>query len=114
MGTPLRRPVWVILSPWGAAMPSGYRTLQKGADEMKRLVILLVLGTVFGLRLGAARADDLELKAAGPKDKSFQTVLSYSGDDVGKALAGGNKLKDTKKLNELIKVDEKDPLYGVL
>jgi hypothetical protein len=68
---------------------------------MKRLVILLVLGTAFGLLPGAARADELELKAAGPKDKSFQTVLSYSGDDIGKALAGGNKLKDTKKLNEL-------------
>src|SRR4051812_41215969 len=81
---------------------------------MKRLVILLALGTAFGLLPGATRADDLELKAAGPKDKSFQTVLSYSGDDIGKALAGGNKLKDAKKLNELIKVDEKDPKYGVL
>jgi hypothetical protein len=80
---------------------------------MKQFVVLLVLGPVFGLS-SATQADELDLKATGRKDKDFLTVLRYSGDGIGKALAGGNKSKDTKKLNELIKVDKKDPRYGVL
>jgi hypothetical protein len=81
---------------------------------MNRFVMVAVAGLALAVFPAVARADDVELKAAGPDDKAPQTVLLYTGDDVATALAGGNKLKDTKKLNELVKVDAKDPTMGTL
>jgi hypothetical protein len=81
---------------------------------MNRFVMVAVASIALAVFPAVVRADDVELKAAGPNDKALQTVLRYTGDDVGKALAGGNKLKDTKKLNELVKVDAKDPTMGTL
>jgi hypothetical protein len=85
--------------------------LSKGAYSMKRFMMAAV-GIVFAGLSAVAWADDLELKAAGPHDKDLQTVLRYTGDDVALALAAGNNLKDTKKLNELVVVDAKDPTIG--
>src|SRR4051812_4883103 len=88
--------------------------ISKEGTMTKRLGIPLALAMALAFTSGAARAVEWELKAAGPKDTALQTVLSYSGADLAKALAAGNKRKDSTKLNELVKVDEKDAKLGVL
>jgi hypothetical protein len=107
----------VLRSVWKESVGSSAISvwaLEKEREEMNRFVMVVLSGMVAVAIPGVARADELELKAAGPKDKSLQTVLRYSGSDVPTALSGGNKLKESKKLHELVTVDAKDPKSGTL
>jgi hypothetical protein len=83
---------------------------------MGRMVVLFRLGVVFSLLLEgqALVSHDLDLQVFDPAAKERVAVLRYRGEDLAKALAAGNKMKDTRKLNALIKVDKDDPRYGVI
>jgi uncharacterized protein (TIGR03067 family) len=65
---------------------------------------------------GSAQEVDhlLQIMVKDPKSEKKVTILEYRGKDVSTALAGGNKLKDTKRLHEYVHVDKDDPRNGTI